>query len=178
MDLTLLGPRALWYILHRMTPGEQSPKPDTRADLQTWKELTEFINKQADNDRKVIDHWFKLASVLLGLVLVVAAAVIGFIGWKTWADIRADAASTAQEAAKSKVEDVLKQPEIQKLVQDTASQLFKEGAYQKAVEQAVRVQMQTAVQTDPTGDYDVSINGVPHQRIRLEKKLSSDGVKK
>ena len=147
VDLTLLGPRALWYILNRMTPGEQPPKPDTRADLPTWKELTEFINKQADNDRKVIDHWFKLASALLGLVLVVAAVVIGFVGLRTLADIRAVAASTAREAAKSKVEDVLKQPELQNLVRETASNLFEKGVFSKAIEARVRELLSTEIAT-------------------------------
>lgn len=96
----------------------------------TWKDLTEFINKQAENDRKVIDWWFKLAGSLIGIGLL----AVGFLGWKTISDVKASAEAAAREAAKAKVEEVLRQPDVQALVRETASNLFEKGAFRKEIE--------------------------------------------
>lgn len=170
-------------------------EPSTTA-VPSWKELTEFIQKQTQNDRDLIDKWFKVAAKALGAIIAVFTVGIALLGWRTLHDVRETAKTTAEEVAKNVAQSVaptsaktaaervapeaatdavkrlMQDPKIQKLVQDTASQLFKEGAYQKAVAQAVRVQMDAAIQTEPIGEYDVTINGSPHQRIRLEKRIS------
>src|ERR1019366_812953 len=96
----------------------------------TWKDLTEFINKQAENERRVIDWWFKLAGSLIGVVLL----AVGFLGWKTLSEVKASAEAAAREAAKAKVEEVLRQPDVQTLVRETASDLFEKGAFKKEIE--------------------------------------------
>ena len=96
----------------------------------TWKDLTEFISKQAENDRRVIDWWFKIAGSLIGIVLL----AVGFLGWKTISDVKASAEAAAREAAKAKVEEVLRQPDVQTLVRETASDLFEKGAFKKEIE--------------------------------------------
>lgn len=111
--------------------------PDRQPDQPSWKELTEFIKQQAENDRGVIDYWFKFASWLIGIVLVIAGAAIGFVGWKTISDAKASAEAVARDAAKAKVEEVLKQPDVQKLVRDTASELFAKGVFRKEIERKV-----------------------------------------
>jgi hypothetical protein len=82
----------------------------------------------------VIHYWFKLAASLLGIVLLIAAGLT----WKSMADVQATAATTARDAAKAKVEEVLKQPELQALVQKTASDLYEKGAFRSAIEAKVR----------------------------------------
>jgi hypothetical protein len=119
---------------HGMTPENQPSTPDTGPNLPTWKELTEFINAQAEKDRKVIDFWFKLAAALLGFVLFIATLV----GFKTLSDAKAAAEIAAREAARAKVEEVLKQPEIQHLVETTASDLFSRGVFRNEIEARVR----------------------------------------
>src|SRR5579872_1790857 len=61
----------------------------------TWKELQEFINKQNERDRDLIDKWFKLACTIIGGVFAVAAIVIGIVGWKTISDAKASADEAA-----------------------------------------------------------------------------------
>lgn len=124
-----------------MTPDNQPEKPDARSSQPTWKELTEFINTQAEKDRKVIDFWFKMAAALLGFVLFIATLV----GFKTLSDAKAAAETTAREAAKAKVEEVLKQPEIQRLVEKTASDLFSKGVFRNEIEEKVRDLLPAAI---------------------------------
>jgi hypothetical protein len=119
-----------------MDPPE--PGATARNTLPEWKDLAEFINKQAENDRNVINHWFRFATALLGFVLVVAAAVVVFLGWKALEDARATAATIARDAAKAKVEEVLKQPELQSLVRETARELYDKGAFRNEIEAKVR----------------------------------------
>ncbi len=104
-----------------MAEGDQSTNPEARADQPTWKDLADFTRIQAENDRRVIDFWFKLAASLLGFILFIASVAVGVVGWRTIADARATAQTTARDAAKAKVEEVLKQPELQNLVRETAS---------------------------------------------------------
>lgn len=106
-------------------------------DQPEWKELAKFISTQAENDRNVINFWFKLATALLGFVLLFAVAIIGFVGWKSVADARAAAETTARDAAKAKVEEVLKQPELQNLVRETARDLYEKGAFRNEIEEKV-----------------------------------------
>jgi len=40
-------------------------------DRPCWKDLAEFTAKQAKEDRDVIDKWFKRASLVSGIVVVV-----------------------------------------------------------------------------------------------------------
>lgn len=98
--------------------------------------------------RKVIDFWFKLATRLLSGVLIFAAAVISFIGWKTIADAKASATGAAQEAAKAKVEEILQQGEIRQLVERTAQDLIAKGEFQKVTADAVRAQLPGVVATE------------------------------
>jgi hypothetical protein len=102
--------------------------------LPEWKDLAEFINKQAENDRNVIDRWFTLATKLIGGVLVFAVAVMAFLGWRTIEDARALAGTTARDVAKAKAEEVLIKPELQKLVRDTARELYEKGTFRNEIE--------------------------------------------
>jgi hypothetical protein len=121
-----------------MAQDDKTKNSDARSEQPTWKEISGFISGQAENDRKVIDYWFKLAAKLIGIVLVIAGVAIGFLGWKTISDAKASAEAAAREAAKAKVEEVLKQPDVQKLVRETASDLFEKGAFKKEIEGKVR----------------------------------------
>jgi hypothetical protein len=111
-----------------MAQDDQTKDPAQSAQ-PTWKDLAEFIGRQAENDREVIDYWFKFAGTLIGIVLVIAS----FLGWKTIRDVKASAAVAAREAAKAKVEEVLKQPDVQTLVRETANDLFEKGAFKKEI---------------------------------------------
>jgi hypothetical protein len=102
-----------------------------------WKDLSEFINKQVENDRNVIDRWFTLATKLLGGILVFAVAVVAFLGWRTIEDAKALAVTTARDVAKAKVEAVLKQPELQTLVRETARDLYDKGTFRNEIEAKV-----------------------------------------
>ena len=117
-----------------MAQDDKMENSAARSEQPTWKDLLEFTVRQADNDRKVVDYWFKLAGALIGIVLVIASVAIGFLGWKTISDVKASAEVTARETAKAKVEEVLKQPDVQKLVRETASDLFEKGAFKKEIE--------------------------------------------
>jgi hypothetical protein len=50
-------------------------KSDTHATptaaAPSWKELQEFISKQTDRDRDLIDKWFKLACAIIAAVFAV-----------------------------------------------------------------------------------------------------------
>jgi hypothetical protein len=117
-----------------MAQDEQAKNSDARLEQPTWKDLAEFTGRQAENDRKLIDYWFKLACALIGIVLVIASVAIAFLGWRTISDVKASAEVIAREAAKAKVEEVLRQPDVQKLVRETASDLFEKGAFKKEIE--------------------------------------------
>jgi hypothetical protein len=117
-----------------MAQDDKAKDSDARSEQPTWKDLAEFTSRQAENDRNVIDYWFKLAGALIGIVLVIASVAIGFLGWKTISDVKVSAEVAAREAAKAKVEEVLKQPDVQKLVRETASDLFEKGAFKKEIE--------------------------------------------
>ena len=114
----------------------------------TWRELSAFINDQAKNDHELIDRWFKRASTLLGIVILVAGTAITWFGYKTLNDARSTAAEAAREAAKAKVEQILQQGEIRELVEKTAQELISRGQFQKATEDAVRSQLPSAVTTE------------------------------
>ena len=152
-----------------MSPEE--PATSSANPVPSWKELTDFIKTQARDDRELIDKWFKLAISLLTLIVVVAAAAIGIFGWKSLQEIQSTAERAAREAATEQVKKIMQEPQIQKLAQDTAAQLFKEGAYQKAIQQAVHGQMQMAIETSLIGDYTIAMNGVQNQSMRIQKKL-------
>jgi hypothetical protein len=111
----------------------------------SWKELQEFISKQSDKDRALIDYWFKLAASILGVLLVITGGAIGFFGLKTMTDAKSAAENPAQEAAKAKVKEVLQEPRIQKLVEETAQQLFKSGAFRQAIEAETAEQLKAAI---------------------------------
>jgi hypothetical protein len=117
-----------------MAQDDKAKNSDARSEQPTWKDLAEFTGRQAEADRKVIDYWFKLACALIGIVLVIASVAIAFLGWRTISDVKASAEVVAREAAKAKVEEVLKQPDVQKLVRETASDLFEKGAFKKEIE--------------------------------------------
>src|SRR4051794_1307594 len=124
-------------------PDNQPAISPAAPGIPTWQDLVTFIGKQAENDRKVIDFWFKLAASILGIVLV----VISFIGFKTLSDIKSAAETAARDSAKAKVEEVLKQPEIQRLVEKTAGDLFSKGVFRDQIETGVRELLPQAVTT-------------------------------
>ena len=62
---------------------------------------------------------------------------MAFLGWRTIEDAGALAATTARDAAKVKVEEVLKQPELQKLVRDTTRDLYDKGTFRNEIEARV-----------------------------------------
>jgi hypothetical protein len=123
--------------------GPIDPPPAAAAPLgnPSWKELQEFINKQTDRDRELIDKWFKLACSIIGVVFAIASIVIGIIGWKTINDAKTAAEEAARAAAKAKVAEVLQESSIKKLVEDTASDLFKSGAYRQLIQQQTQEQL-------------------------------------
>src|ERR1700691_596002 len=131
-----------------------------------WKDLAEFINKQAKNDRDVIDHWIKLASALLGFVLLFGVGVMAFLGWKTTDDARVLAITTAREVAKARVEEVLKQPELQTLVRETARDLYDKGTFRNEIEAKVHDLISAEIATPESrkiiGD---TIRGELHIRV-------------
>ena len=100
---------------------------------------------QTDKDRALIDSWFKLAASVLGVLLIIAGGMIGFFGVKTLTDAKAAAETAAQDAAKAKVKEVLQEPRIQKLVEETAQQLFKSGAFRQAIEGETAAQLKVAI---------------------------------
>src|ERR1017187_5825185 len=122
--------------------------PDEQASNSrspSWKELQDFITTQTDKDRALIDSWFKLAASVLGVLLIIAGGMIGFFGVKTLTDAKAAAETAAQDAAKAKVKEVLQEPRIQKLVEETAQQLFKSGAFRQAIEGETAAQLKVAI---------------------------------
>jgi Zn-dependent alcohol dehydrogenase len=87
-------------------------------------------------------------------------------------EVAIDAANkAATQAATAGVRQIMQDPHVQQLVNDTAAQLFREGAYRQIVEKAVHAQMQSAISEGMVGGYVVSINGVPNQGMRIDKKL-------
>jgi hypothetical protein len=133
----------------KATPSqENSPKPDSTTTTQasavpSWKELQEFISKQTDRDRDLIDKWFRLACSLIGAVFAVAAIVIGIVGWKTISDAKITADEAARAAAKAKISEVLQEQNVKKLVADTASDLFKNGAYRQLIQEQTQTQLRS-----------------------------------
>jgi hypothetical protein len=65
----------------------------------SWKDLTEFIDKQAEKNRAVIDYWFKLAIAVLSLLFIVFAGALTFFGVKTASDTKEAAVKAAAEQA-------------------------------------------------------------------------------
>lgn len=178
----------------------QPPSPPISVPASpSWIELCEFILAQNEAGRAVIDRWFTLAARVLGLLVVAISIGLGLFGWKTLADVkvlteqvarskatevaRSEANEVAQqvalkvadkaasEAATEQVKLIMQDPHVQKLVSDTAAQLFREGAYKQMVEKAVHEQMQAAIVNGVVGDYIVSVNGIPNQSLRITKKL-------
>lgn len=176
---------ALRWLLH----GKQSLSDP--EDL-----LIPFIQKQNEDDRALIDLWFTRATKVLALLIAAISLGVGLFGWKTLADANATAKSqaaevasseaakiatpvaqqaataAANEAATAEVKRIMEDPRIQKLVHDTAAQLFREGAYKETVEKSVHNQMQTAIADGVVGNYTVSVNGIPNQALRIDKKVS------
>jgi hypothetical protein len=119
------------------------PPASTPLTGPTWKELQEFISKQTDRDRDLIDKWFKLAASIIAAVFAVAALVIGLVGWKTISDAKATAEEAARAAAKAKIAEVLQEHNIKKLVENTASDLFKNGTYRELIQQQTQSQLKS-----------------------------------
>jgi hypothetical protein len=95
----------------------------------TWQELTKFIDEQNQKTRNTIDFWYKLASGIFALLVVVAA----IFGWRTLADIKAAGTSAAEQTAREVVQKKLEEPAIQKLIRDTASDLLAKGTFRDAI---------------------------------------------
>jgi hypothetical protein len=49
---------------------DEDPSPSAAP---SWKDVLQFVHAEADEQRKVIDFWFKLAGRLLGLIIVAAS---------------------------------------------------------------------------------------------------------
>jgi hypothetical protein len=84
-----------------MSSNSDHDHPTPIAVSPSWKELTEFVNKQAEQSRTVIDYWFKLAIGIIGLILVVAAGALGAFGFKTVQEVDQAAREAAADAARS-----------------------------------------------------------------------------
>jgi flagellar basal body-associated protein FliL len=175
--------------------GSLPPDPP----FPSWRELSAFIEQQNEAGRALIDRWFTLATWLLGVLIVAISIGLGLFGWRTLADAKATAEEAARgkatevattesrkvasdvalrvadkaatEAATAQVKLIMQDTRIQKLVRDTAVQIFREGAYRQTVEQAVHEQMQTALVEGVIGAYDITYNGIPHQSLRIDKKM-------
>lgn len=150
--------------------------PDVAEDPNaqpTWKDLAEYTSKQAQNDRDIIDYWFKRAAWLLGIVLTFAAIVIGFVGWKTVGDAKATAETAAQEAAKAKVKEILQDARIQQLVSDTAKRLLAKGAFRQTTEEAVRAQLPEAVRAELSKQLPGTIAAELARRDLLPRTISA-----
>jgi hypothetical protein len=85
------------YSFAGMAPDNLTQVPDGRPAQPSWKELTEFIDQQAEKQRSVIDFWFKLATGVLAVILLIA----GLLGWKTIQDVKASAENEARNAARA-----------------------------------------------------------------------------
>jgi hypothetical protein len=121
------------------------PQPPTAAS-PSWKELTEFINKQAEQNRAVIDYWFKLAVAILGLIFVVCATGVGIFGFKTLEDARSAATKaatkTATEAAsRIATEYVQNNPGY---VEDAMKDLLQQGAFAEEIKREIQSQVRAA----------------------------------
>jgi hypothetical protein len=151
-----------------VSPADNSPEKQP-----TWRDLAEFTSKQAENDRKVIDFWFKLAASVLGLVIAFAVGVIGFVGVKTISDARAQAESAAQDAAKAKVKEILQDERIQQLVRDTAKELLVKGAFRQTTEETIRAQLPGAVQAELARQLPGPITAELEKRELLPRTVSA-----
>jgi hypothetical protein len=109
------------------TPPPSPPTPPPPSP--TWQELTKFIDDQNQKTRNTIDFWYKLASGIFSVLLVIAA----IFGWRTLADIKAAGTSAAEETAREVVRKKLEEPAIQKLIRDTASDLLAKGTFRDAI---------------------------------------------
>jgi hypothetical protein len=75
----------------------------------SWKDLTEFIDKQAEKNRAMMDYWFKLAVGIISVLFVLFAGGLTYFGFQTAKDAKAAAAT----AAAAEAENVMDQnPEI------------------------------------------------------------------
>lgn len=68
--------------------GSMTPTSMPPDDRPTWKDLAEFTARQAKDDRDVIDKWFKRASLVSGISVVVASVFLAFVGWRTIVSVR------------------------------------------------------------------------------------------
>lgn len=118
-------------------PAPAPGSPVAAPAAPTWQELQEFIAKQTDRDRDLIDKWFKLACAIIGGVIAIGGITIGIVGWKTISDAKA----AAEVAAKAKVGEVLQEPRIQKLVEDSARDLFAKGAFKQIIQEQTQEQL-------------------------------------
>ncbi len=155
--------------------------PSAAPSNPSWIELSKFIQAQNEAGRAVIDRWFTLATGVLEVLVVAISVGLGLFGWKTLADARNTAEQVARAkatevatseakkvarqvadkaastAATEQVKLIMQDPHVQKLVRDTAAQLFREGAYKRTVEEAVHEQMQAAIADGVVGNYVASV---------------------
>jgi hypothetical protein len=75
------------------------------------------------------------------LVIVLAAGALTFFGVRTFDEVQAK----AKEEAQKKVEEILKEPNVQELVRETAKKLFSQGAFQEAIRAEVQHQLKAEV---------------------------------
>jgi hypothetical protein len=106
-----------------------SPPPPTPPPSPTWQELTKSIDEQNQKTRSTIDFWYKSASGIFALLVVVA----GLLGYRTFADIKAAGTDAAGQTAREVVQKKLEEPAIQKLIRDTASELLAKGTFRDAI---------------------------------------------
>lgn len=149
--------------------------PQDDSAIPSWKELAEFLKQQGKDDRELVDAWFKRAIKLLWAVLGLLGLGAVFFGISTYHDIHVIAERTAtmavSESATNEIKRLMQEPRIQQVVNQTAAQLFKEGAYKKAIQDEVRGEVEAAIRSQLFGQYDVSVNGVQHQTLKIEKKI-------
>jgi hypothetical protein len=106
-----------------------APPPPIPPPSPTWQELTKFIDEQNQKTRSTIDFWYKLASGIFALLVVIA----GLLGYRTFADIKTAGTNAAEQTAREVVQKKLEEPAIQKLIRDTASDLLAKGTFRDAI---------------------------------------------
>ena len=94
-------------------------------------------------------------------------------GWKTISDAKATADEAARAAAKAKIAEVLQEQSVKKLVEETAAELFKNGAYRQLIQQQTQSQLG---KYGPTRllDANAATAGVPKFQQFKGKKVEVD----
>ena len=86
---------------------------------------------------------------------------------------RAAAEAAAKEAAKAKVQEILQEDRIQKLVRESANAMFAKGEFRQATEEQVRAQLPSAIATETGKRIPEQVNGELERRGLLYRMVSA-----